>query len=106
MPAILNPHAVVVTVPSPDNVEFFRLVYYKDGTPVAEIVQEANYVTNADFSQNLLPLNALVPATAQRADLSLGIRASNSGGESAQFGAAQLVQVENPPNQPTNAVIS
>lgn len=103
---ILNPHAVVITVNPPDNVEFFRLIYYKDGEQVAQIVQDANYVTNADFSQNLLPLNALVPAQAQQANLSLGIRAGNSGGESAQFGASEVIQVENPPSQPSAAVVS
>lgn len=103
---VLNPTAVVITVSPPDNVEYFRLVYYFAGEPVATLVQDANYVTNADFSQNLAPLNALVPAQAQGENLSLGIRAGNSGGESAQFGAATDIQVESAPAQPSNAVVS
>lgn len=103
---ILNPTAVVITVSPPDNVEYFRLVYYFAGQPVATLVQTANYVTNADFSQNLVPLNALVPAQAQGETLSLGIRAGNSGGESEQFGVDEDIQVENPPSQPSDAVVS
>lgn len=102
----LNPTALVVTVNPPDNVEFFKLVYYFAGEPVATLVQDANYVTNADFSQNLAPLNALVPVAAQGETLSLGVRAGNSGGESAQFGVAAAIQVENAPAQPSNAVVS
>ena len=103
---ILNPHQVTITVHPPNNVDFFRLTYLKDGESVAEIVQPANYVTNADFVQNLLPLNALVPATAQEANLVLAIRAGNDGGESSQFSALDVIQVENPPSIPSAAVVS
>lgn len=103
---IFNPHAVDISVNPPDNVEFFRLTYLKDGENVAEIVQPANYNTNADFTQDLHPLNALVPEQAQGSDLSLAVRAGNSGGESEQASSPEAIQVENPPSTPSNIIVS
>lgn len=103
---ITNPQTALISVAPPENVEFFRLTYLGDGQTAATLVQTANPVGGTDFSQNLAPLNALVPAQFQHSDLTLTARAGNSAGESGQIVSEEVIRVVNPPTTPTQILVS
>jgi len=104
---VFNPHIATITVIPHTNVGSFRLQYVKDGDIVAELVQPANYVSGDEFIQNLLPLNALVPQSAQAGNMVLAVRAINAGGESeGQTTASEQIQVVTPPSTPALVVVS
>lgn len=104
---MLNPHTATITRPdgTPD-VSQFRLTYLSAGSPIAELLVGANYVTANQYVQTLDGLNALVPAANQGGDLVLTASAINVGGESSATACDETIQVINPPAAPASVAVS
>lgn len=102
---MLNPQFATITE-VPPTATSFRLKYLVAGSPIAELVVVANYVTENQYVQELDGLNALVPEQYEGGDLVLTASAINAGGESTATVCPTTIQVINPPTAPTSVEVS
>lgn len=102
---MLNPQTATITE-VPPTATSFRLKYLQAGSPIAELVVAANYVTENQYVQDLDGLNALVPEASEGADLVLTASAINEGGESTATSCPTTIQVINPPTAPSSVTVS